>query len=39
MKQFVLCTAIVLAFSLSSYGVETIPANDPDIQLYGEDRF
>ena len=39
MKRFALCIVFVLTFSFSAYGVETIPANDPNIQYIGRIDF
>jgi len=39
MKRVALCLALVLTFSLSAYGVVTIPANDPNIQYTGRIDF
>ena len=39
MKRVALCVALILTFSLWAYGVETIPANDPNIQYTGRIDF
>ena len=39
MKQVALCMVFVLTFSLSAYGIETIAANDPNIQYTGRIDF
>lgn len=39
MRQVALCIALVLTFSLSANGVETIAANDPNIQYTGRIDF